>query len=309
MFRHYRTLVLAVAIAFFLWFYVKSAATFRMVVDVPVAVTNLPHGYVLVSDLPGTIPVEFEADGKTLLGLQYLWDVRYVLDLADYRDGTPIVLSDFPGNVKWPEKSSARIASFPATDTLRIYSEQQITRRVPVQADVMVRCKPGFVLVGGIRLTPDSIAVVGPKSLVESIRFLKTESRAFEGIAEDQFLSLKILRPDSKKLTYEDRLIDVALDIQPLAERTMDNIPVRLVQVPDPVQAVVQPSTFSVKIRGGVDLLATVTRDSIQGVINYAEEQRLKRVEALLTVTVPADVQWSQLIPSRFKIVHLTPVP
>lgn len=309
MVRHYRTLILAIGIAFFLWFYVKSAATFRMLVDVPVTVTNLPPGFVVVSDLPGTVPVEFEADGKTLLGLQFLWDVRYVLDLGGYQDGTPIVLSDFPKNVKWPEKSSARIVTFPFTDTLRVYSEKEVARRIPVQADVEVRCTPGFVLVGGIRLTPDSISVTGPKSLVESIRFLKTESRSLEDVSEDKSLSLKILRPDTKKLRYEDRLIAVALDVQPLAERTMDNIPVRLVRVPEPVQAVVQPSTFSLKIRGGVDLLATVTRDSIRGVIDYAEEQRLKRVEALINITVPGDIQWSQLIPSRFRIVHPTPNP
>jgi len=309
MFRHYRILLLAVVIAFFLWFYVKSASIFRMRVNVPVMVTNLPAGFVVVSDLPKTIPVEFEADGKTLIGLQYLWDVRYVLDLSTYKDGSPIVLSDFPKNVRWPEKTPARISAFPATDTLRIYSEEQMSRRIPIHVDVEVHCKPGFVMVGGIHPNPDSITVTGPKSLVESVPYFKTEPRILENVSEDKFVSLKIVRPDTKRLTYEDRLIEVSMDVQPLAERLMDNVPLRLINVPDQVQAVVQPSTFSVKIRGGVDLLATVTRDNIRGIVDYAEEQRLKRVEAPVTITVPNDVQWSQLIPSRFKIVVLNPGP
>ncbi len=309
MFRQYRILFLSVVIAFFLWFYVKSASTFRMMVDVPVVVTNLPEGFVVVSDLPKTIPVEFEADGKTLIGLQYIWDVQYVLDLSTYEDGTPIVLSDYPKNVRWPEKTNAKISAFPATDTLRIYSEQRVSRRIPIRAEVEVHCKPGFVLVGGIHPVPDSITVMGPRSLVESVPFLKTEPRTLQNVGEDKFLSLKIVRPDTKRLTYEDHPIDLALDIQPLAERVMDNVPLRLINVPDQVQAVVQPSTFSVKIRGGVDLLATVTRDSIRGVVDYAEEQRLKRVEAPVTINVPNDIQWSQLIPSRFRIVVLNPAP
>lgn len=309
MIRRYRMLLASVIVAFFLWFYVKSTAVFQLTIAVPVEVVNLRAGTVLISDVPEAIPIRFESDGKSLLALKYLWDVKYQLDLADYVDGSPLVLSDIPSNVKWPDKNNVRIISILAPDTLRVYSEVRVSRRVPVYADVEVSCEPGFVVVRGLQVRPDSLTVEGPRSLVESIPYLRTEARSLKGLSKDVVVRTALLRPDSKRLTVEQSPIDVTIDVQPLGERTMENIPLKLIHLPESVQAVVQPSTFSIRIRGGVDLLATMSRDSVIGMIDYEAETRLNHVEATPTIQVPADVEWSQLIPSRFKIILLETEP
>lgn len=60
--RSYRIFFLSIGIAFLMWFYVKLTSTFTHTIDIPFQVINVKPGFGIVSDLPETIPVVFEAD-------------------------------------------------------------------------------------------------------------------------------------------------------------------------------------------------------------------------------------------------------
>lgn len=304
--RSYRIFFLSIGIAFLMWFYVKLTSTFTHTIDIPFQVINVKPGFGIVSDLPETIPVIFEADGKTLLGIKFFYDVRYQLDLAQFKDNPVIYPANFVQNIKMPAKTNVKILEIAYHDTVEIRSEHLVTKKVPIVPAVDVSCAPGYIWVGGFRLHPDSVVVECPASLAELLTEIKATAKPVYNLTEDRTITLEPM-PSKNKFIHAETVdrITASLDIQPLGETVMDNLPVRLINVPHDLNAIVQPSTFSIRIRSGVDFLASLPKDSVRGVIDYALEQSLNRVEPQITIHVPRDVSWSQVTPSRFKLVIL----
>jgi YbbR domain-containing protein len=163
-------------------------------------------------------------------------------------------------------------------------------------------------MVGGFYVIPYSLLVSCPRSYVDSVLYIETEPVKLYELEGDKTVTVSLGVIPSSRLSFTETEVEVGVDIQPLGEMVMDNLPVRLVHVPDGLSVVIQPSTYSIRLRGGIDFLATLSRDSIQAVIDYAEEQRLNRLIPNVAIRTPADVNWSQITPSRFNIVQVDEV-
>ena len=303
--RSYRILFFAFFFACFLWMYVKLGSHYQQVISIPLQVINVKEGYGVVSEIPDRVPVLFEADGKTLLGIQYFYDVKYILDLESYKENSKFVLSEHTQSVKLPPKNPAQILSVASQDTLRIKTEKLVTKVLPIRADMAAACAPGYVMVGGFRVRPDAIAVTSPSSYSDSVAFISTEHVELSDLEASEEIKVNLAPAANKNIHFRAVEVTVALDIQRLGEIELNDLPVRLINVPPNMNLIVQPSTFSIKVRGGVNFLATLSRDSLQGIIDYSLEQRLKNPQPRLTIVAPRDISWSQITPNRFNLVKL----
>ncbi|MBL7959150.1 hypothetical protein JNL27_02820 [bacterium] len=304
LFTSYRIFFFSLFIAFFLWFYVRLSSQYQQVISIPLQVVNLKEEHAVVSELPRTIPVLFEANGRTLLGLEYVYDVKYVID-AEQKDDFTIITSKYIENVKLPGTVEAIAHAISSRDTLHIISKKWITKRVPVIADIEVSCAPGFVMVGGFRTIPDSVVVRCPITLRDSIHFVSTARMQLTNISADKEVDVELADMIQPNVKIKKTDIHVLIDIQPLGETVMENLPIKLINVPEDVNVIVQPSTFSIKVRGGVDFLSALRRDSVYAVIDYAMEQRFATTQPRLTIVAPRDMSWSQITPARFNLVRL----
>lgn len=303
--KSYRTFGFAVFVALFLWLYVKSSSRFQQTIQVPVELINVKEGFGVVSDVPQAVPVLFEADGRTLLALKYIYDIRFKLDLAQVKDDQVIVFGESLKSVSIPDNVPARVVAVSSSDTVIIRYEKMVEKRVPIYPNVTVSCRPGYVMVGPVHVAPESLTVSCPRSVADSVTSLGTAAILVEDLAKDKVMSIPLGVIPTSRLSFVPTDIEVRIDIQPLGEMVVDNLPVRLINVPDGVNAVVQPSTFSIRLRGGIDFLSTLSRDSILAVIDFSEEERLNRVIPQVDILAPSDVKWSQITPARFNIVRL----
>jgi YbbR domain-containing protein len=301
----YRILFLSFFIASFLWLYVRLGSRYQDVIAVPLQVANVKDGYGIASEIPDQVSVMFEADGITLLGLRYFYDVRYVLDLTAYKENSKFVLSEHLQSIKLPPKVAAQILSVASQDTLRIRTEKLITKIVPIRVNVDVTCAAGYVMVGGFRARPDVISVTCPEGYADSVAFVPTEHRQLSDLEMGKEIKIRVAPSANKNIQFRQTEVTVSLDVQRLGEIELDNLPVRLVNVPSNLNLIVQPSTFSIKVRGGVDFLAKLSRDSVQGFIDYRSEELLYHPQPRLTIMVPHDISWSQITPNRFNLVKL----
>ena len=300
----YRLFAFSLLIAFFLWFYVRLSSTYQQTVGIPIQVVNLKEEHAVVSEMPEQVPVLFEADGRTLLGLKYVYDVKFVID-AEHQENFDVILNKHTDYVKLPNNVEGLALGVTSKDTLRIVSEKFVKKHVPVVSDIQVTCAPGFVRVGGFRAVPDSVTVRCPASFQDSIFYVQTQRMELNDLSADEEVATELAEINESKVRVKKTKINVFIDIQPLGETVMDNLPIRLINVPEDANVIVQPSTFSVKVRGGVDYLASLKRDSVYAVIDYAIEQRFANTQPRLTIKAPRDVSWSQITPSRFNLVRL----
>lgn len=309
--KSYRTFVFSVFVAFFLWFYVKSSSRFQQTISIPLQVVNVKEGFGVVSALPSEVPVIFEGDGRTLLGLKYVYDIRFQLDMAQIKEDQPIVLGERLESVILPANVPARVMAVTSHDTIRVRYERLVEKKIPIRPQIEVSCAPGYVAVGSFRVRPDSLLVSCPVSFADSISGLPTEKLVLDELSQDRSVTVALGVKPSSRVRFVETEVAIDVDIQPLGEMVMDNLPVRLVNVPEGMRVVVQPSTYSIRIRGGIDFLSTLSRDSIQVIIDYEAEQKLNRIVPMVDVRAPSDIRWSQITPSRFNLVLVdeTPLP
>ncbi len=303
--KSYRIFFLSFFLAAFLWLYVKLSARYQKVIAIPVHVVNVKEGFAVVSEMPDQVSVLFEADGKTLLGLEFFYDVKYVLDLATYKENSKFDVSENLPSIKLPPKVPAKVIAITSQDTFYIRTEKLIRKTVPIRADIDASCGAGYVMVGGFRLHPDTVTVTCPASFSDSVTFLSTDNLSFDDLEADKEIKVKLASAVNKNIQFRRTEVSVFMDVQPLGETELNNLPVRLINAPSNLNLIVQPSTFSIKIRGGVDFLATLSRDSIQGIIDYSLEQSLHHPQPRLTIVTPRDISWSQITPNRFNLVKL----
>ncbi len=300
-----KILFLSVAIAFVIWYYIKLGNITRQEIDLPLRITGMPKHMMIVTDVPDHVRVLMESDGRTMMALEHFSEAFYQLDVSEYKDFNRLVIATQVQHIRIPVKFSPKIIGIISPDTVSVVAETKIRKRVPVRPDVDVRPEAGFVLVGGIHLSPDSVMVTCPASLKDSIRYVMTKSQTVSGISRDETLTVGLVPSQNKLISYPDKEITVSLNVQPLGEISINNIPVRVINAPPNHNLIVQPSTFSVRIRGGVQFLASLARDSIFGYVDYQMEQKLGRSDPAVIIQAPKDVTWTQITPNRFKLIEL----
>ncbi len=301
--KSHRIFFLSLCIAIFLWLYVRLGATYQMEIHVPFQVTNIKDGYGVVSDIPEAVDILFEGDGKSLLGMRFLNPPRFVLDMAQHKDKSRFILSEHLHEIVYPSKVPVHAIAVQWPDSVIVRMDRMIARRVPVVADVQITCEAGFILVGGMQLMPDSVTVTMPWSYRDSAVVIGTASHRWENLNSDVRTELRLTAHPDKRINVLQSTTSIFLDVQPLGEIVLENLPVRLINVPPFTTVAVQPSTFSVRVRGGVDYLSTLPKESVVGEIDYQKEYN--SVQPRLDIRVPSDLTWTQVTPSRFNLVRI----
>jgi YbbR domain-containing protein len=165
-------MAVSVGLAVLLWFLVSEEERSEIILSTPLEYRGLPKGFEILSDggLLTTVNVWVRGTTATIKNLQP-HEVRAWVDLAGAGPGDRI-LELSSANVQVPYDFAVLRIS-PSQIRLRI--EQIVTRRVPVMPQLEGKPPDGYALVGTF-VTPPEVEIVGPKSAVDAIKRVITDS-------------------------------------------------------------------------------------------------------------------------------------
>ncbi len=156
--------VFCVLISCLLWFIFTMQEDYTAVLEVPTRVANLPADEALAEAPPATARVEVRGEGFQLM--RFAFDPPALpIDAAAGQIDLSAVL-DLPQGVSLLNVTPRR---------LNVQKEPRVTRRVPVRLRATITTPATHALVEPPRLAPDSVAVSGAASLVESLAYWPTE--------------------------------------------------------------------------------------------------------------------------------------
>lgn len=117
-------------------------------------------------------------------------------------------------------------------DTLFFKFDVNEVKKVPVKVDSDIKFSLGFDLEGGLESDPDSITVVGPKTLVDTINQISTNKLMIKDVKSDinQMVMLKL--PKNNDIKFSHKQVQVEAKIGKFTEGTV-KVPVNLINVPD----------------------------------------------------------------------------
>ena len=296
--HQYKIKLFCLISALFFWFYISLESQFEYAAAVPLRVVNPPEGWMLLEPLPSSVMVAFRGSGRSFVSVRFRESVLDV-DMRNIRNNARIPLTaDMIKNLP----TGVRVMSVLSPEEITVRWDRLAERRVPVVSRIELSPADGYTLVGDIRLQPDSIRIVGPQSILDSILTVQTEKRVLEGLIQEVEDKVPLEPVSDEVLHFSARTVRFRADVQRIGERWMRGIAVEAVNVPEGVQVKVVPSVLSIKIQGGADLLAQVGPEDIQATVNFADRDRYagKRIPAL--IRIPKDVAFSEVEPRYFEL-------
>ncbi len=301
--ENYKVKLFSFVAAFIFWFVVVTDNDYKYELYVQLKSVNVPKDKIILNDLPDRIKVRFQGQGKALLALRFLNEAVLEVDLSNvYSDGT-IPLTNNMINIS---RSGLNIHEWRilSPDTLYIRLGKKATKKVPVVPDIHVKPLPGYAVVGGVQVAPDSVELAGPINHIEPVQKVATERRIFKEVKYRFSGRVRIKPfPDSLKITVEPKEVHYSVDIQKLLELTYEEIPIKVINAPRGWRVGAVPSTLKLTLAGGERLLMRLQKKDIQAFIDYRQDKISGKDGYRVQIKLPPEIRIVQMHPQRFKLV------
>ncbi len=203
---HFLSIILSVCIATALWYMVSIRDRIEMQIDVNMDYIGIPKNLIVTDGLIRTITVRLRGP-ETLLRNITSRHLRHQTDLSHIKKGVTVVPIT-------AEKLSGYNRAFDVLDVqpprIIVKADHVLERTIPVQPEVISNLRKGAITVTNIKISPSTVTVRGPESLVgdlTSIRLpLVIDTRA-KGTLTQPSLSLDApglvtITPNNVQATY-----------------------------------------------------------------------------------------------------------
>jgi YbbR domain-containing protein len=291
----------ALLIALFLWFHAITEKEYEVRQVVPIEISAVPEELVQARSIPSNAVIRLKGKGKQLI-VPYFSHIRLLIEATWAKKGTiQIILS--PEHVDVAHGRGALEMEIISPQKLDLEFDDLLRKKVPVRSRIAIEPTEGFIQVGPIGFKPDSVLVSGPAQYVQSVNFVTTDSVHYDEAKKAIADVVNLLNPEGFNVTYVPQQIDAAIEIQRLAQRTINEIPVTLTHIPEGVRAYLEPSEISITISGGESYLSSLTAESFSVSADYRRAHR--RTDNLINarINLPAEVELTGAEPQMFKVV------
>jgi YbbR domain-containing protein len=291
----------AFLIALFLWFHAVTEQDYEVKREVPIQVIGIPSDLILAQPFTDQASIRLRGKGKQLI-VPYFSPIHVLVSAAGAEKG-PLTVSLTGENVEITHGSGAALTDIISPRHLDLTFDTLVRKQVPVQSRITLVPMDGYVQVGSITFSPDSILVTGPAQFVNSITSVQTESLTYSGMKKPFIDQVHLVDPEGFNVTYIPHQIEANSQIQRLVQRTVEGIPVTLTNIPKGLSAHLEPSTLSVTISGGEEYLGTLTRDSFSAFADYGRARRRADTRINARINLPPAVELISASPQTFKVI------
>ncbi len=290
------------AISFGFWMLQKLNDTFEADLRVPIELVGLPKGVVITSPLPDEVVVTVKDRGTNIFNYR-----------RSSRGITPIRV-DFSAYDNGDVTGKASVA---ATDIQRVFLQQMnsslqvvrmrpgkfefcynrgAARRIPVQF-------VGSVTTGnqnylqGITVSPDSVLVYAPPSVLDTLRYAYTLRHDVAGITKSTAFDLGFTRPSGVMMVPET--VKVTAHVDYYMEQTV-KVPVIGLNFPAGMSLKTFPAMVTVKYRVGAANARLIKPENFVLAVTYEEIMANRHQKyTLQPKSVPVGVSHVRILPQE----------
>ncbi len=301
----------AFGLASLLWVFIVSSEIYEMTVTMPIEVRNLSEQKALREEVPKTAEVRFEGSGrmllKTILLKRFYKDFKLVLDLDRISDEYEFVLNEYfrnyPQKIVIPNEFDITYIEIVAPREIQISLDDYAVRNIPINSQVVIQTAPGYVIVGNELIEPAEIQVAGPREIVDGLVTLNTISDTLTNVTTDIADYYGYDTP-YRQIQFSSPQVKLSVDIQPLSERIISEVPVNVINIPSNYRVFVSPHTVSLTIIGGVDYIQNINADDISLTIDFNRQWQPDVQFYEPMVNVPSGIiDWQDLSPPNVELI------
>ena len=297
--------LVCVGIATVFWFLNMLGKNYTADLDLPVRYGNLPKNQVLINKLPRKLTLHVNAFGFTLLrhklNLTFsplvfnLDDITRDMMESDKRSEYHIVTSPYLSEIADQLSSDVHVLGI-SPDTLHFNFDKVVPRKIKVYPNVRVEPKRQFNVSGPIRTKPDSVLVFGPRSIVDTLKFVSTQYQRFESVSEPVQKNVSLV--GIANIEIKDQRVELNIPVEEFTESQM-LIPLSVENKPDNINIKLFPNRVKVTFIVGLSRYSEILPSDFKLVVLWNEIIPGKSMLKVQLRAVPPFVKSVKIIPEE----------
>jgi hypothetical protein len=239
-----------------------------------IEIDGLPKDIQLVNDSSLVLKAKVRSSGYGFLPISFGKLDPIVLfedqDLKTYKSNTYLwVLGPSYENLqlKVPESFEVLTAG---TDSVFFRYNKLSSKKVPVSLNAEFNFALGYDLLNSLKLSQDSVTVVGPLKVLDSVELIETEPLKLMDVKENIAQQVALKNPNENKLKFGTEEITVSGTVMRFTEGSV-SIPVEVLNVPPGVTINYFPKTVSLSFYVDLESYKEISPDDFRVTCDFKE--------------------------------------
>jgi hypothetical protein len=290
----------AIVLSLLLWFLVATDKEYSHQVKVPIEIIRLAPGKTLSEKIPNYAIIELRGKGRSLIGL-WFYDVKFRLELPGIRTSQSINLKDYLNFLEIPSTFGLEVDEIIEPTVIKLVVDDQVLQQKTILLAGSIGTADGYVLVD-FQFTPDTVLVDGPEKIVNNIDFINTQQLEISDSKSKFNRKVDLENPFPGLINIDPTTVDVEFDIQRLAERTVFEIPIKIINIPRRMSVEPIPPVLDLRIKGGEQLVAALQPEDIIAEIDFRKSYEPGRDFYTAKIKTPEKISWIESFPKTFNL-------
>lgn len=262
-------------ISIVLWYLIALSKEYDTVIAYPVHYENFPKGKVLVSDLPEKLDLKIKGFGFGILKhkltsyikpvnipinifrlnvIQTTGKVRYYLLTRSAREWIDSQLS-----------SDIQLLEI-KPDTLFMEFTDIVDKKVPVKPRINIELKKQYMIIGEVKVKPDSIIVSGPQVMIDTLQSVYTQLLEMKEVKDTILEDLQLV--PIKRFIFQKQQATVIIPVEKYTEMVF-SIPIEAENAPEDLDIKTFPGTITLSCRVGISNYDKLTPYMFRATVDY----------------------------------------
>jgi hypothetical protein len=222
--------LVCLAISVFVWFLASLSKAYVSEVKFNLVYTNIPQDRILGKDGIRDIHLRIRARGFDLFSLKYLTiknpvkvNLNELYIRTDLVSGNSYFLSNQIRQQVLNQLDATDQLLAIRPDTIFFRLDQVITMEVPVKVNLSIQFRKQYQLYDSLKITPSTVSIRGPESLIDTIDRLLTVRRNLEGLDKNTDITLALEKPFNNDLvSYSADEVEVIIPVEEFTEAVIE---------------------------------------------------------------------------------------
>ncbi|GAB4295310.1 MAG: hypothetical protein Kow0098_17580 [Ignavibacteriaceae bacterium] len=249
--KNLHIIIISVLFSVVLWGSISLSDDYYATVELPLRLINFPEGFTTGSDIPETISIKVKGRGWKLVSMSLGSESDFRVSVNSDTGWKTASLPNYLSDNNWLSSDMQVIDIIP--DSIAFYIEPVINRTLPVSPELDLKFRSGYGLATPVKIIPDSVEVYGPKSKLQKLTSVSTESITLPDL--DRYTQQYVNLQGTRGMVYENNQVSVILDVQRIVDKQFDDIKIEVSGVPPDKEVILLPNRISIGLQGGIEIL------------------------------------------------------
>ncbi|MCK5907776.1 MAG: YbbR-like domain-containing protein [Flavobacteriales bacterium] len=303
--KNYKVFLVFVMISSFFWLLIKFSKEYTSIVKFPVTYVSIPNGVVW-----GDRGEEYLYISTTTSGFQHLSYAfsteEITLNLSRLRslgNDQYFLLPKEQMNSIIQQVPSDLELTYRSPDSIFFDLSKKINKRIPVVLNDSLLLAPSFQFVEDIVISPDSITISGPSSMVSIIENVETELFFKDNIRKNSTSVVKLKSLGADRVEVSDNKVKVSMKVEQFTQNTI-NVPIIIRNVPKGYLLKIFPDEVAITFNTGLSNFESVKQSSFRVVADYIKiEEGNSQIIPLKQISIDNKIELIKFEPSEVEFL------